>query len=81
MREKNEFFAQAAEEDQDELLDELNELEAEEIEKEFAAPAASHNPIHAPAAAVDQQIAPAAPAQPAAKASQDDADMLAQMMA
>lgn len=45
MREKNEFFAQAAEEDQDELLDELNELEAEEIEKEFAAPSASHNPI------------------------------------
>ena len=45
MDEKSEFFANAAEEDNDELLDELNELEADEIANQFEAPAASHAPI------------------------------------
>ena len=45
MQEKQEFFSNAVEEDQDELLDELNELEADELAKEMNNVGPSHVPI------------------------------------
>ena len=62
MQEKQEFFAQAAEEDNDELMDELDDLVAADIEEnELAGVGPSNVPIAAAGEAnpVAAQAAPA----------------------
>ena len=73
---RQELFAEAAAEGQDELLAELDELEAEAIEGEMADMEISNMPIAAPAQPVAQP-AQAAAAQEEVKASNDLAAMMA----
>ena len=78
MKEKQEFFAGALEEDQDELLKELDEMVAEEVGMEINVVGPSHAPIQQQNKQVNVPVQAArAPAQ----SSQAEEDLLTQMMA
>ena len=78
MKEKQEFFAGALEEDQDVLMKELDDMVAEEVGMEINVVGPSHVPIQQQH---KQGNLPVQAARAPAQANQEEVDLLAQMMA